>query len=58
MTAHRQEHARSSPVAIEDSLNAVRQALADLRFGAVLLTVHDGRIVQIDVTEKRRLPPA
>lgn len=58
MTAQQQEQTRSSPVAIEESLNTVRHALAGLRFGAVLLTVHEGRIVQIDVTEKRRLPPA
>lgn len=58
MTAHQREQARPSAVAIDDSLNAVRQALESLRFGAVVLTVHEGRIVQIDVTEKRRLPPA
>lgn len=37
-----------------DPLHLVRQALSGLRFGAVQLTVHDGRLVQIDVTEKRR----
>lgn len=38
-----------------DPLHLVRQALSGLRFGAVQLTVHEGRLVQIDVTEKRRL---
>ncbi|HWJ71011.1 MAG TPA: YezD family protein [Sphingobium sp.] len=33
----------------------VRQALDKLRFGAVHLTVHEGRLVQIEVTEKIRL---
>ena len=33
----------------------VRQALENLRFGAVHLTVHEGRLVQIEVTEKTRL---
>ena len=33
----------------------VRQALEKLRFGAVHLTVHEGRLVQIEVTEKTRL---
>lgn len=26
-----------------------------IRFGSIAITVHDGRIVQLDVTEKRRL---
>lgn len=43
--------------AIEAGLVSVRESLSGLRFGTVLLTVHDGRIVQIDVTEKRRLTP-
>ncbi|MFX9154076.1 YezD family protein [Acinetobacter baumannii] len=36
----------------------MREALGGLRYGSVLLTVHEGRVVQIDVTEKRRLRPA
>lgn len=32
----------------------VRQTLSKLRFGNVVLTVHDGQLVQIDVTERRR----
>lgn len=57
MTGGEQQQARPLTVPIEDSLNTIRQALAGLRFGAVLLTVHEGRVVQIDVTEKRRLTP-
>ncbi|PKP63227.1 MAG: DUF2292 domain-containing protein, partial [Alphaproteobacteria bacterium HGW-Alphaproteobacteria-9] len=26
-----------------------------LRYGAIQLTVHDGRVMQIDVTERKRL---
>ena len=33
---------------------AVRQALERLRYGAIALTVHDGRVVQMEITEKRR----
>lgn len=33
---------------------AVRDALGRLRFGTVQLTIHDGRVVQMDVTEKMR----
>jgi hypothetical protein len=40
---------------IAASLDKVRAALGDLRFGSITLTVHDARVVQIDVTEKTRL---
>jgi hypothetical protein len=35
-------------------LSAIAEAIARLRFGAVTLTVHDGRLVQMDVTERQR----
>ncbi len=57
MTGSEQQQAQPSTVPIDESLDTVRQALTGLRFGAVLLTVHEGRVVQIDVTEKRRLTP-
>ncbi|HZV57608.1 MAG TPA: YezD family protein [Sphingobium sp.] len=38
----------------EEAIETVRQALRALRFGAVTLTVHDARVVQVDVTEKQR----
>ncbi len=42
---------------IEESIASVREALCGLRYGQVSLTVHEGRVVQIDVTEKKRLKP-
>ena len=42
---------------LEYSLDNVREALNGLRFCSISLTVHEGRVVQIDVTEKRRLFP-
>lgn len=42
---------------LEESIASVREALTGLRYGNVSLTVHEGRVVQIDVTEKRRLKP-
>lgn len=42
---------------LEESLSSVREALAGLKFGNVSLTVHEGRVVQIDVTEKKRFKP-
>jgi hypothetical protein len=35
-------------------LDAVTGAISRLRFGTVLVTVHDGKVVQIDTTERRR----
>lgn len=29
-----------------------------LRFGTIAITIHEDRVVQIDVTEKKRLRPA
>ncbi len=42
---------------IEESIASVREALAGLKYGNISLTVHEGRVVQIDVTEKKRLKP-
>ena len=39
---------------ISTSRAAVRSALEALRFGSITLTVHDARVVQLDITEKRR----
>lgn len=36
------------------TLSAIEQAIAKLRYGTVVLTVHEGRLVQMDVTEKHR----
>lgn len=37
-----------------EPLATVAEALDKLRYGAVHLTIHDGRVVQIDVTERQR----
>jgi hypothetical protein len=42
---------------LDESLASVREALIGLKYGNVSLTVHEGRVVQIDVTEKKRLKP-
>lgn len=42
---------------LDESLQSIHEALAGMQFGTVLVTVHDGRVVQIDVTEKKRLKP-
>jgi hypothetical protein len=35
-------------------LDAVSGAIGRLRFGTVLVTVHEGKVVQLDITERRR----
>jgi hypothetical protein len=39
----------------ETTLNSLLTALKGLQFGAIEITVHDGRIVQIERREKVRL---
>lgn len=39
----------------EDALAAIRDCLQRIRFGSIAVTIHEGRVVQLDVTEKRRL---
>ena len=39
-------------------LDLVRTQVASLRFGTVLITVHDGRVVQVERNEKVRLDQA
>lgn len=43
------DHAR-----LPEHLRIVAEALERLRYGTVQLTVHDGKLMQVDVTERRR----
>ena len=45
----------AAPADADDAVSQVRELLRKLRYGAIAITVHDGRVVQLDVTEKRRL---
>jgi hypothetical protein len=36
----------------------ISQRVGRLRFGAIQLVVHDGRVTQVETTEKTRLPAA
>lgn len=38
----------------DEPLGLIASALQRIRFGAIQLTVHDGRVTQVDVTERRR----
>ena len=44
----------SSDVPNTDWLDVVRQKVAGLRFGSVQITVHDGRVTQVESIEKTR----
>jgi hypothetical protein len=35
-------------------ISTISDAISRLRFGAIVLTVHDGKLVQMDVTERQR----
>jgi len=43
------------PAAQADWLEAIRQQVNSLRFGVIQIVVHEGRVVQIDRTEKIRV---
>ena len=38
-------------------LRELRKALRSIRFGAIELVIHDGRVVQLEFREKIRLEP-
>jgi len=39
---------------LPEHLRVVAEALGRLRYGVIQLTVHDGKLMQVDVTERRR----
>jgi hypothetical protein len=46
---------RRDPTA-DDAVDAVRDALRGLRYGEIVISVHDGARVQVVRSEKLRLP--
>ena len=48
----------AKPGAQPEWLHVVQQKVEGLRYGVVQLVVHDGRVTQIERTEKTRLGPA
>jgi hypothetical protein len=43
------------PTNQSDWFESIRQQVASLRFGVIQIVVHEGRVVQIDRTEKIRV---
>lgn len=55
MTDDTQERpVETSGASFPEPIRTVLDALAKLRFGAIQLTVHEGKLVQVDVTERQR----
>lgn len=49
-----QRPAETDKASFPEPIRAVLDALAKLRFGAIQLTVHEGKLVQVDITERQR----
>ena len=43
-----------NPANLPEHLRHVAEALDRLQYGVIQLTVHDGKLMQVDVTERRR----
>ena len=54
-TNEQRPEARIEPRDSPDWLTRVRQQVETLRFGQIQITVHDGRVVQLELTERIRL---
>ena len=54
MGTHVEEYAPFDLAHMPEPLRVVAEALERLKFGVIQLTVHDGRLMQVDVTERRR----
>ncbi len=55
MSEVRSELRRPVPAAMDEAVKAILDGLGRIRFGSIAITVHDGKVVQLDITEKRRL---
>lgn len=47
---------KDRPEPARRAIQTVLDALDKLKFGAIQLTVHEGKLVQVDVTERHRYP--
>jgi hypothetical protein len=57
-TAPTQDWQRELSASERELLREVALALRGIRYGSVVLTVHDGRIVELNKTERIRKGPA
>jgi len=54
MGATAERPGRNDHPELPEHLRVVVEALDRLRYGVIQLTVHDGKLMQVDVTERRR----
>jgi hypothetical protein len=40
--------------AFDEAFAVIREKARDVRFGTITLTIHDGKLTQLEVSEKRR----
>jgi len=40
----------------DEQFEYVLESLHDIAFGTIQITIHEGRVTQIDTTEKKRFP--
>jgi hypothetical protein len=56
----RMSNARSDPALrsvapVDEAVRAIIDGINRIRFGSISITLHEGKVVQLDITEKRRL---
>ena len=40
---------------VDETVRAIVDSINRIRFGSIAITLHEGKVVQLDMTEKRRL---
>lgn len=48
------DHTSEQGAKLNDAIVEISEILKKLHFGSIQLTIHNGKLVQLDVTEKRR----
>jgi hypothetical protein len=54
MLGSAREALNAAPAGLEEAMRVIREKAAALPFGTITLTIHDGRVTQLEVNEKRR----
>lgn len=49
-----QQSSQVDKLAVGDAVQGVFEALAKLEYGTILLSVHQGKLVEVAITERRR----
>jgi hypothetical protein len=57
MPTHPSRLPQSVPAGLEEALRLIGEKTAGIAFGTITLVIHEGRLTQMEVTEKRRFGP-